>query len=360
MAQRSVGYIRLEWTCPNCATRNPGPQKTCSNCGAPQPENVQFERAADEQMVTGEEEIRRAAAGPDIHCGFCGARNLGDAVTCSQCGGDLKEGKARQAGRELAATGGPKEITCDKCGTVNPASKITCEKCGAPLPRPAQPAPETPAAATPAAAAVRAIPPGQPGKKSMKTGLVLGIIAAVLACCAAIAFGAFTLGVKSAPATVESVYWKTVVPVQEQQEVRHTNETGSVPSDAYDVSCHTESEEVCEEKTIDKGNGYAEVVEECHTETEEYCSYTVLEWKTVRESILEGVDLSPIYGDPDLSSGQRQGSPSTELVVYFHTDEGQKEFKPSSVAEFQQFTIGSTWTLKLNLLGGVVSVEAGP
>jgi ribosomal protein L40E len=354
MSQRTVGYIRLEWTCPNCSTRNPGPQKTCSNCGAPQPENVKFERPLEEQLVTGEEEIRRAQAGADIHCGFCGARNPGDAVTCSQCGGDLKEGRARQAGQILAAAGGPKEITCDKCGTVNPASKVTCGKCGAPLPRPVSPAvPVTPAA--PAAAAVSPVP-GQPAGKSMKTGLFLGIGAAVLACCAAVAFALFTLPVSSAQGTVEAVYWKTVVPVQEQQEVRHTDETGSVPSDAYDVSCHDESTQVCEQKTIDKGNGYAEQVEECHDETEKYCSYTVLEWKTVSEVTREGDDLNPIYADPSLASGQRQGSPTTELVVYFSTDKGRKEYKPSTVVEFQQFLSGSSWTLKLNLLGGVVSV----
>ena len=41
--RRTVGYVQNEWTCPNCSTRNKGGVKTCENCGAPQPENVQFE-----------------------------------------------------------------------------------------------------------------------------------------------------------------------------------------------------------------------------------------------------------------------------------------------------------------------------
>ena len=56
--------------------------------------------------------------------------------------------------------------------------------------------------------------------------------------------------------------------------MNYSNERGSAPSGAYDVSCHTVDQEVCEEKTVDQGNGYAEIVKECHTESEEYCSYT--------------------------------------------------------------------------------------
>ena len=72
--KRTLGYVQLEWTCPNCNSRNPGGVKSCQNCGAPQPENVQFERTADEKLITDEKEIKAAAAGPDIYCGFCGTR----------------------------------------------------------------------------------------------------------------------------------------------------------------------------------------------------------------------------------------------------------------------------------------------
>jgi len=52
-------------------------------------------------FVKDEESIKAAKAAPDIHCGFCGTRNPATAETCSQCGGNLKEGLARQAGRVM-------------------------------------------------------------------------------------------------------------------------------------------------------------------------------------------------------------------------------------------------------------------
>ena len=98
-------------------------------------------------------------------------------------------------------------------------------------------------------------------------------------CIGAIALFAPTSSVQ---ATVVDVYWQTNVPVQEIRAVDHNNERGNPPSDAYNVSCRDESRDVCEQKTIDKGNGYSEVVEECHTETETFCSYTVDEWTTIQ------------------------------------------------------------------------------
>jgi hypothetical protein len=157
--------------------------------------------------------------------------------------------------------------------------------------------------------------------------------------------------------TVTDIHWQTDVPVQEVRAVDHNNEQGSPPSDAYDVSCHDESKDVCEQKTIDKGNGYSEVVEDCHTETQQYCSYTVDEWQTIQTYSLEGNDLQPIYDDPNLASGQRIGNETVEFTVTFSTEDGEKTYSPDSLSEYQQFDIGTTWTLKMNLVGGIVSVE---
>lgn len=157
--------------------------------------------------------------------------------------------------------------------------------------------------------------------------------------------------------TVTDVQWQTSVPVQEIQPVNYSNERGSAPADAYNVSCHTENQEVCEEKTVDQGNGYAEVVKECHTESTQYCDYTMDEWKTIQTYTLDGNDNFPVYENPNLTSDQRTGSPAETLTVIFSTPNGQETYSPGSVNEFQQFQIGSTWTLKMNAMGGVVSVE---
>src|SRR5215510_5717814 len=134
--RRTVGYIQNEWVCPNCNTRNKGGVKTCENCGAPQPENVQFELPSEQKLVTDEKQIKAAQAGADIHCGFCGTRNPATAETCSQCGADLKEGKAREAGRIMQKPPAqPKIVKCDNCGIENPSSNAVCSNCGSPLPK---------------------------------------------------------------------------------------------------------------------------------------------------------------------------------------------------------------------------------
>src|SRR5215207_11022591 len=134
--RRTVGYIQNEWTCPNCGTRNKGGVKTCENCGSPQPENVQFELPSEQKFVTDEEAVKAAAAGADIHCPFCGTRNPATAETCSQCGGDLAGGKAREAGHVMQAPRPqPKIVKCDNCGVENPGSNSICSNCGSPLPK---------------------------------------------------------------------------------------------------------------------------------------------------------------------------------------------------------------------------------
>lgn len=351
--RRTLGYIENEWTCPNCGTRNKGSLKTCENCGAPQPENVQFELPSDQKFVTDEASIKAAQIGADIHCPFCGTRNPANAKTCSQCGADLTEGKARESGHIMQAPPllQPKLIKCDNCGTENLSSNAVCSNCGSPLPK-ATIAPAMPVQAT------RGMNLGKPDAKKKTNWLLIGGIVAMLAICCVVLGALFFLPTKSVQATVVDVHWQTSVPVQEIRAVDYSNEPGSPPSDAYNVSCRDESRDICEQKTIDKGNGYSEVVEECHTETQQYCSYTVDEWTTIQTYTLAGDNLQPIYDDPSISSGQRLGQESEELTVTFSTPNGEQEtYSPDTISEFQQFTLGSTWTLKMNALGGVVGLE---
>jgi ribosomal protein L40E len=351
MAQkRTKGFIQLEWVCPNCNSRNPGPVKTCENCGAPQPENVQFELPAEQKIVAEEKAIQAAQAGADIHCGFCGTRNPATAKVCSQCGADMTEGKARQAGRVMEPTQAmPKTVTCTNCNTVNPSTNTICAKCGAPLPR---------AVAEPAisGAVGQAAAAPAPAKKKTNWLLFGGIGIGLIALCFAI-LALFVFPSSSVQGTVADVYWQTSVPVQEQREVHYTNEEGSPPAGAYDVSCRTDTRQVCEQKTVDRGNGYAEVVEECHDVSTQYCSYDVMEWQTIQTYTLDGDDVFPVYADPNVSVGQRLGSESQELTVQFNTEKGEITYSPGSTTEFQQYDIGSTWTLKLNAFGAVLSVE---
>ncbi|HEX6270476.1 MAG TPA: zinc ribbon domain-containing protein [Anaerolineales bacterium] len=348
--RRTLGYIQNEWTCPNCGTRNKGSAKTCENCGAPQPENVQFELPSEQKFVTDEAAIKAAQAGADIHCGFCGTRNPATAETCSQCGADLKDGKARAAGRVMqAAPTQPKIIKCDNCGIENPSSNSVCSNCGSPLPKLVEPA------IAPQATVERNV--GKTVAPKRTNWLLTGGIVGFLAICCVVIAALFLIPSSSVEATVVDVHWQTSVPVQEIRAVGHNNERGSPPSDAYNVSCRDESREVCDQQTVDRGNGYSEVVEECHTETEQYCSYTIDEWRTIQTYTLDGDSLQPIYDSPNISRDQRLGDRSEELTVIFSTENGEETYSPPTISEFQQFTVGSTWTLKMNALGGMVSVE---
>jgi len=350
--RRTVGYVENEWTCPNCNTRNRGSAKTCENCGAPQPENVQFELGANQKLVTDADKIKAAQAGADIHCAFCGTRNSATAETCIQCGADLKEGKAREAGRLMQAPPAqPKTIKCDNCGTDNPSSNSVCANCGSPLPRVAQ----APVAAQPFARGGLTPAASLTGKKtnSKRNLLIAGAVLACLAVVCAAVIGLFFVPTSTVQGTVTNVHWETNVPVQEIQAVHYSDEQGSPPSSAYDVSCHTE--ESCTERTVDKGNGYSEVVKDC--DDVQYCSYTMDEWKTIQTYSQEGNNLQPVYDSPNVASDQRVGDKSENLSVTFSTDDGNKTYSPPSLTEFQQFDVGTTWTLKLNLVGGVVGVQ---
>ncbi len=139
--------------------------------------------------------------------------------------------------------------------------------------------------------------------------------------------------------------------------MRHSEEQGSPPGDAYNVSCHTESHEVCQEKVIDQGNGFGQKVEDCQDVSTQYCSYTVKEWETIQTYTTEGHDFSPSYAEPSITVDQRLGGQTVDYQVYFDTEKGQQVYSPGDLTDFQRFQIGTTWTLKLNAVGGIVGVE---
>lgn len=336
-------FLRLVWVCPNCGTRNPGPQRTCTQCGTPQPPDIQFELPGDAEVVTEAGEIEAARRGPDIHCAYCGARNAADRSHCSQCGADLREGQARQAGKALSPSGGA-SITCAACGQENAASARFCRSCGAPLQK------------KPSGISSPSPPP--PKKRGTALLWLFGCLGLLLVCAGLAAL--FLIPTQEVEGVVTQIHWQTTVIVQELVPVRYEDQAGNPPSDAYDVSCQDQTEQVCEEKTIDLGNGYAQVVRECRDEVKRFCSYTRDEWQDQQRYILEGNDLSPRYAQPTLSKNQRLKTPQITLKVHFDTPVGEKTYPVSDLSTFQQFLPGSHWRLKLNALGSVIGVQPLP
>lgn len=354
MTKETVGYVRLEWTCPNCGGKNPGPQKICAGCGGPQPEDVEFEQAAQEELITDEADIARAEAGPDVHCAFCGARNPAGAKVCTQCGADVAEGVARDSGRVLGAhqTGPVKKVPCPSCGTPNPANAHKCSQCGASMARPKS---------TP-------LPKAAPAQKR-GCGLVGGVVVAAVVL-VAVLFFALSARTEDVVGNVQSVSWTRSIAIEQLGPVTHDGWRDEIPSEAVVGTCtqkthHTQSdpapntEKVCGTPyTVDKGSGYGEVVQDCQYQVyADWCDYTVEEWHEVDQATLSGNDQNLRWPALQLVADQREGERQESYAIIFDTDGETYTYKTRSAAEFAQCRIGSRWILKVNAFNAVTSIE---
>lgn len=87
------------WDCPSCGLKGiPGSRKHCGGCGTARGEDVQFYLPEGAREITAEEEKRRASAGPDWKCPYCGGDNPGFNSHCSGCGSS-QDGTEKRATR---------------------------------------------------------------------------------------------------------------------------------------------------------------------------------------------------------------------------------------------------------------------
>jgi len=330
MTQETLGYVRLEWTCRRCGGKNPGPEKLCIHCGASLDEQDQFELPETQEFITDAEELKKAAAGPDIHCPYCETRNPAGSTVCKQCGGSLAEGEARARGHIVGAP-----------PTTRP---------------PAEP---------------RAAPRPAVSKAKRPWYLLAGLAVLLLVCCV----GAYLLFRPSQEinGVVRGVSWERRIGIEELQPVSHEDWRDEIPSDAQLGNCrkkehHTQSEEpppgvevekVCGTPyTIDTGSGYGKVVQDCeYTVYADWCEYTREEWQEVDVGIASGHDLNPYWPQVNLASGQREGERSEEYNVDFDTEGKSHTYHPENADEFSRYDIGTKWVLAVNALGGITSVE---
>jgi hypothetical protein len=343
MPQEVIGYTNTVWTCPACGTKNPGPRKTCSGCGAAQPDNVQFEKAAEEKLITDAAEVAQAKKGADIHCPYCGTRNPADATKCSQCAGDLTGGEKRAAGKVLGlfSSTPAKPINCPSCGTPNPPDAAHCSSCGAPLGQYATPGPVPPPAKT------------RGSKKWLFLAgavVLIGIIIMVISCWP-----------RNVAGEVNSVAWQRSIPIEEIQPVKHDGWEDDVPSEAANVSCKMKernvqdspapnaTKECGEPYSKDLGNGRAEVVQDCSYHVyDDYCTYTLKEWTEVDEARAQGTDYKPYWPSLNLKSGQREGKRLETYSVVFKNENKEYTFTTSDVNVYSKFTLNSRWQLKVS------------
>jgi ribosomal protein L40E len=359
MARKKIGHVELQWTCPRCNGLNPGTVRLCGNCGAPQPEDVEFTQAERQKLVEEKEKIAAAEAGADIHCPYCNARNPAGSEVCHQCGGDLREGARREAGRVLGAykTGPVGQIKCQNCGAENPDTAKACSQCGASL---SQPEPVPSLASTPASG-------------NRRKPLLIGAAAAVLVLiCGGIIILMVISGRRDTfSGTVRTVDWQRSIPIEALVPVESSDWEDEIPVGAEIVSCREDvrsvdaepvqnSVEVCGTPyTVDTGSGFGDVVQDCEYQVyDTFCTYSVDEWQQVDVASAAGSDYSPYWPEPAVQTGQRLGEDVSETyhIVFF---DGDKEhlFSTSDLSLFQQAQLGTEWTLTVNGFGVVVSID---
>jgi len=356
MAQKEIGYVELEWTCPVCRTRNPGLRQTCANCGAPQPKDAKFETPIQADLIKDAEKIKRAEVGPDIHCPYCGARNPADAKTCHQCGGDLTQGTARAAGQVVGAfqSGPAAQVTCPTCGTANPPTAFNCVKCGAPL---AKPKP------------VAAPQPVAPATQS-KGCLVLIAIIALVVIGGGLTFAFLSFRTTAIVGTVRAANWTRTIAIEGLVPVDHSAWRDEIPRGADIGSCKLEvrstqdtptsnSREVCGTPyTVDQGNGTGKVVQDCQYEIyADRCSYTVPEWRTVDTRVLTGNGFSPQWpAVTTLGAQQRTAARSEGYQCVLSANDQTYTYTPHTFDEYRSCQVGSRWQLQVNSFGSIMSL----
>ena len=334
MTKKTIGYVELAWTCPNCATENPGLQKTCKNCGSPQPENVQFHApSGPQELLKDEKKIAQAQKGADFHCPYCNTRNPADATICSQCGGDLTGAAKRISGHDVGSTAAP------ATGNAVPAAK-----------------------------------PSQPAKAPSKwLWLLLPAAAFIMACC--VLAGVLIFRTEAVKGNVQSVNWQRSIPIEELHDVILEDWQDQVPSGVQTISCEKKertteqrvvgSHEVCTQHTVDEGNGAGRVEEECHTENEyesypvydQYCKYPGQRWEQIDLLSSQGNDLNVYWPATTLDTNQREGKRTESYTVLFDTQKGSKKYTTKDEGLFSQCQIGSSWTLNINTFGTVTDIQ---
>jgi Zn-finger in Ran binding protein and others len=119
------------WDCPTCGLKgNAGPDTHCAGCGSPRGKNVRFYLPANAEEVTDADRLKKAKAGADWHCNYCGADNTAEATHCHSCGNerDTQDVTRQQTvdyeGQTKLDTGQLKPVPPPARAKPNPVPKI--------------------------------------------------------------------------------------------------------------------------------------------------------------------------------------------------------------------------------------------
>lgn len=309
-----MGY----WDCPSCNhKKNLGPNPTCAQCGRPRGPNIPFYTDDSAPIVEDPELVRRARAGADWKCKYCGADNRAGVMDCHQCGA------------------GPD-------GSVQRAVTF----------QPAMTAP----------------------KKAPPWGLIVGGALAVVALLGALVWF-FFVRTTAATVTVESVSWVKTAQLEALETRRGESWQDEAPSGSriLDRTTKGRSKKVQDgtEKVKvgrkDLGNG---MFEDVYEEKPKYVTkqvddtwvrYEVDEWvakQALREETKNGKEPPDPAADVRLD-GKKRIAGRTNKAVYALVGKGGKKYEyevdvdKEGKAALEKYQVGGTYTAQITALGAV-------
>ena len=357
MTQKELGYVELEWTCKHCGTVNPGMKRVCTNCGAPIGQDDNFELPDQQELITDQQKLDEAKAGPAIQCPYCNVLNPAGTRLCIQCGGDIQEGLKRKAGEVLGAyqAAPAPDKPCPSCGLMVKANAERCPNCGGSLAEI-----KTPVGLT-----------APPPSKKTPFWMIAGGIALVLLCLASvIIFIVMNNRTNEITATLADLRWQRSIEILAPQPVQRSAWEEDLPAEAQNVTCRDEYKETTSNPvpnatetcgtpyTIDTGSGSGKVVQDCEYQVyASYCDFTELELVMVNSAVAMGSDSIPYWPATSLLAGQQEGGRTESYQATFTTGENTYIYTTVDLAEFSQFAIGTQWILDINTFGDIKALR---
>jgi ribosomal protein L37E len=318
------------WDCESCGHKGlRGRELSCPKCGYRRPEGVKFYLPEDAAEITDEELIKRAKAGADWVCEWCGASSSAVSTACAQCGAERGSSPAQKI-REYDAANVPR------------TGDATIEK------------PTPP-------------PPPTSGKFALSP-LLIGIIIAVLLICGVSGF--FLLRTKETTATITGFSWERSIDIERFTTV--TEEGKRVPSDGRIVGERdVEVEETVQTGTrtyvcgqVDLGNGMfedkecEEPVYETRYRTETIYIYEVDRWVHDRTERASGTDRQPYWPRSDLDDDERESDEQERYSIHAVDTTNEKDYEVKLDEEtWMLYEEGEEVLLKVNVLGFAEIVE---
>ena len=200
--------------------------------------------------------------------------------------------------------------------------------------------------------------------------MIFGIIGGIACLAAIVVLLILLLKTDDIIGTVTDVSWERSIAVEAFQTVTNQAWWDEVPEGAEVISCSQEyrftsdeiqpnATEVCGTPYVeDTGTGVGEVVQDCTYEVyDDYCEYEAMEWVVVDTATEAGRNLEPFWPSPGLTTEQRLGERSEDYSITFEADGSQYTYETTNSELFLQAEPGSTWTLKVNQLDAVQSIE---